>query len=333
MKRAGVAIFGKATRFPALFAALAILFAAAEARAALQFRFLPETASDWAPRTTRTVLAQVRSTGGTTTLGAIQLDFTYDATGDAALVGIDQTYVGAGDLSRDLTQAADDGAASFFRGAEFGGADGGWAVDGTWRTFTGLRFAVGAHPAYSIDVVVTLAAALDAGLSPVASAWIGALAFDGGSYAFNDPQTPIELVSFAATAVGGLIRITWETATEADNAGFRLWRAESEGGSYARLSSDLIPSEGSPTQGASYAFEDRSVTPGRTYWYKLEDVDIRGRSTFHGPVSATANRKPLFGCGVARGDGGFGPLLLVAAAGVVLLARRRRSRRPGRRGA
>jgi hypothetical protein len=25
-----------------------------------------------------------------------------------------------------------------------------------------------------------------------------------------------------------------------------------------------------------------------TYWYKLEDIDLNGKSTMHGPVSATS---------------------------------------------
>ena len=110
-------------------------------------------------------------------------------------------------------------------------------------------------------------------------------------------STNIELVSFTATGGQGQVALAWVTATETDNAGFRLWRADSEAGTYARITADPIPSQGDPTHGATYSFTDSNLSAGKTYWYKLEDVDIHGQSTFHGPVNATVLRKPLFGCG------------------------------------
>jgi hypothetical protein len=49
----------------------------------------------------------------------------------------------------------------------------------------------------------------------------------------------------------------------------------------------LIPAQGSADTGVSYDYTDTDVVTGVTYYYKLEDVDIHGVSTFHGPVSAT----------------------------------------------
>ena len=49
----------------------------------------------------------------------------------------------------------------------------------------------------------------------------------------------------------------------------------------------LIPAQGSSTQGASYEFIDNDVKNRKTYYYKLEDIDLNGNSTMHGPVSAT----------------------------------------------
>lgn len=103
------------------------------------------------------------------------------------------------------------------------------------------------------------------------------------------PQpTLVELASFTATATPAGIHVAWETASEIDNAGFNLYRSDSLEGQYARLNAALIPAQGGPTQGAGYAYEDTDVTLGVTYWYKLEDVDVYGRSTLHGPVHATA---------------------------------------------
>ena len=87
--------------------------------------------------------------------------------------------------------------------------------------------------------------------------------------------------------------IAWTTESEIDNAGFNLYRSESENGDYTKINNSLIPAKGSSTQGASYEFTDKDVQNRKTYYYKLEDIDLNGTSTMHGPVSATPRR--IFG--------------------------------------
>jgi hypothetical protein len=100
--------------------------------------------------------------------------------------------------------------------------------------------------------------------------------------------TAITLASFEASASESEVRLAWETAAEIDNEGFNVWRAEAADGEYTRLNPSLIPAEGDPDTGASYEYVDSDVVKGMAYYYKLEDVDLHGVSTFHGPVSATA---------------------------------------------
>jgi hypothetical protein len=57
-------------------------------------------------------------------------------------------------------------------------------------------------------------------------------------------------------------------------------------GEYVKINSSLIHAKGSPTQGASYKFINKNVKNRKTYWYKLEDVDIHQKNTMRGPVSA-----------------------------------------------
>jgi hypothetical protein len=71
-----------------------------------------------------------------------------------------------------------------------------------------------------------------------------------------------------------------------DNAGFNVWRTEE----YQKINASLIPAKGSPTEGASYTFIDKNVQNRKTYLYKLEDIDLSGNSTFHGPVDATPRK-------------------------------------------
>lgn len=99
--------------------------------------------------------------------------------------------------------------------------------------------------------------------------------------------TSVRLASFTATPLSGAIRIDWETVTEIDNLGFHLYRAAAPTAKPVRLNAALIPSKapGSPV-GASYTWPDRAVRRGVTYYYWLEDVDIHGFTTLHGPVKA-----------------------------------------------
>ena len=99
--------------------------------------------------------------------------------------------------------------------------------------------------------------------------------------------TVIELNSFTAAAGNRSIAINWETATERNNVGFNILRAESKDGMYTRINRTIIEANGSPTNGASYKIIDTNVRNRTTYYYKLEDVDLDGTSTISEPISAT----------------------------------------------
>ena len=102
------------------------------------------------------------------------------------------------------------------------------------------------------------------------------------------PPTVVELSSFTATSAGSSIILKWETESETNNAGFNIYRAESENGEYIKINSELILAKGSSTRGAAYEFIDAAVQNLKTYYYQLEDIALEGTSTIHGPVHATA---------------------------------------------
>lgn len=82
--------------------------------------------------------------------------------------------------------------------------------------------------------------------------------------------------------------VTWETESELDTAGFYLYRSESEGGPYERITDQLIPASPDPNTGGSYSFTDNDVVAGRTYYYELEDIETSGTATRHGPIVVEA---------------------------------------------
>ncbi len=94
--------------------------------------------------------------------------------------------------------------------------------------------------------------------------------------------TNIELSVLDALHSNEKVLLRWRTESEPDNAGFNIWRAEG----FQKLNEALIPAMGSPIDGAAYNFVDEWVLNGKRYFYLLEDIDINGISTFHGPVKA-----------------------------------------------
>ena len=104
-------------------------------------------------------------------------------------------------------------------------------------------------------------------------------------------STAIELASFDAyRQPDGSVRLTWTTATEIDNAGFNIYRSASatfDATSAIQINSSLIAAQAEFGQGAAYELLDEGVAG--TWFYFLEDVDLNGLTSIHGPVSADSS--------------------------------------------
>ncbi|HSN75112.1 MAG TPA: hypothetical protein VL334_08485, partial [Anaerolineae bacterium] len=142
----------------------------------------------------------------------------------------------------------------------------------------------------------------------------------------------VTLAAFSADAQADRVVITWETVSEASNAGFNLYRGTWPGGPDRQLNAALIPSQsqGSPA-GFVYTWQDEAdLAAGQTYWYWLEDVSLNGVATQHGPVSVdyvgpTAVTLASVSASPAAAAGAALPWLLAAAgAGAALALGRRR---------
>lgn len=73
------------------------------------------------------------------------------------------------------------------------------------------------------------------------------------------------------------VEITWETATEQNTAGFRLYRRPNENGEFMLVNEDaIIESRGGPVSGAIYVYTDYAVEAGKTYFYLLEEIESNG---------------------------------------------------------
>jgi hypothetical protein len=158
-------------------------------------------------------------------------------------------------------------------------AQGSAAID--WWVFSG-----GGGPASSGGGV-----AIDATLGQpvIGPSSAGASTLGAGYWYGQGEPTAVRLASFQATPSRGGILVTWETASELDNLGFDLYRRAPGQGAPEKLNEVLIPSKcPGGVVGQSYDWFDPAVQGGLTHLYYLEDVDVYGQRTRHGPVEATA---------------------------------------------
>ena len=149
-----------------------------------------------------------------------------------------------------------------------------------------------------------------------------------------NPPLGVTLASFVAQGQTDRVVVNWETLSEANNAGFNVYRADNAAGPQTLLA--YVPSQApGSTQGFAYSYDDLAVQPGQTYWYWLEDVSLNGATTLHGPVSATASAPtavtltslqatPLAPAIPAAAAVLAGLVGLMAAAGVAVSRRRAR---------
>jgi hypothetical protein len=85
--------------------------------------------------------------------------------------------------------------------------------------------------------------------------------------------------------------VEWSTASEVDTAGYFLYRSEKPGGPFDRVNQNLIPASNDPLVGGSYSYEDSGVQAGKTYYYQLEDIELDGSKTIHGPIEIAATSR------------------------------------------
>jgi len=95
------------------------------------------------------------------------------------------------------------------------------------------------------------------------------------------------LISFDAENTPEGVLLSWETASEVDNLGFNIYRAETPEAEKVRVNPTMILSKVmGGTSGAFYEYLDEDVDAGTTTYYWLEAVDFGLTTTLYGPISA-----------------------------------------------
>lgn len=101
----------------------------------------------------------------------------------------------------------------------------------------------------------------------------------------TDQTLPVELSSFTCMITAqNYIMLDWVTQTETNVSGFYIYRNQNNDLQNAiRINAFINATNTSHT--ANYAFVDNEATPGNTWYYWLQHIDMDGESEFHGPVS------------------------------------------------
>jgi len=105
---------------------------------------------------------------------------------------------------------------------------------------------------------------------------------------------PVELLSFEGSynPNSQAIDLVWMTSGEQNNAGFAVIRAETIGGHYQLLDSyqtlTSLGGQGTTVLPMQYSYTDsRSIIPGQTYYYRLEQVDFSGQKRRSETIAVT----------------------------------------------
>jgi len=98
----------------------------------------------------------------------------------------------------------------------------------------------------------------------------------------------VSLLSFKAIPYNAKVDVRWETNVERNHLGFNIYRTTDTSSRFLQINKQLIRNlKTSTSNRGSYRFIDNDVSNDQNYYYYLEDVDINGRTTMHGPVFAT----------------------------------------------
>ena len=97
-----------------------------------------------------------------------------------------------------------------------------------------------------------------------------------------DEQVPIELSSFVGSVIEDRVVLNWATASQTNNAGFRVLRS-TDGETY-EVVSELIAGAGTTDQLMDYMFEDTGVPAVEVIYYVLEQIDLDGTINRSNPI-------------------------------------------------
>ncbi len=99
---------------------------------------------------------------------------------------------------------------------------------------------------------------------------------------------PVELSTFTAMVNQKSVILSWQTATETNNAGFDVERS-SDGANFQKIA--FVKGNGNSTQLLTYSYADENLKAGK-YSYRLRQIDYSGKSEYSKVVEAEIFSSP-----------------------------------------
>ena len=101
--------------------------------------------------------------------------------------------------------------------------------------------------------------------------------------------TAITLSRFTATREDGQVVVRWETGVEINTWGYQIYRGTNDDRAQAtRITPTIILARGRGANGAAYSWNDTTATDDGDYRYWLEEVEVDGTTSIHGPIRINA---------------------------------------------
>jgi|GEM_PF-322117 len=103
----------------------------------------------------------------------------------------------------------------------------------------------------------------------------------------NNVVVPVELTSFTAQQTSGKVKLTWSTATETNNKGYEIEKAD-RNNSFVKIG--FVEGSGNSSVSKTYTFDDPEQLSGAVF-YRLKQIDYSGAYTYSNSVEVN-NIKP-----------------------------------------
>ena len=99
---------------------------------------------------------------------------------------------------------------------------------------------------------------------------------------------PVGLTAFDYRLQANDLQPSWRTASEQNNAGFDVERSE-DGTTFRSIA--WVEGKGTTTEEQQYLYDDKNLRAGKTYYYRLRQVDFSDKFEFSSVLSVTVSGK------------------------------------------
>lgn len=82
--------------------------------------------------------------------------------------------------------------------------------------------------------------------------------------------------------------VSWTTASESDIFGFDVYRSDTRGGSFVRITAQPVAGGGTTDVPRDYRFVDDDIDAGQVYFYYVESISLSGERKRFTPVMRAA---------------------------------------------